>query len=38
MTTTNAKVFLVIAVLGLGPLVYIAYSWMTKGPEPGSRA
>lgn len=38
MTTTDVKVALVVAVLGLGPLVYVAYPWMTKGPEPGPRA
>ena len=42
MTRTDAKVILVVAVLGLGPLVYGLYgaysSWMKKGPEPGSRA
>ena len=38
MTRTDAKGVLVVAVLSLGPLVYVAYPWMTKGPEPGSRA
>src|SRR4030095_3501263 len=38
MTRTDAKVILAIAVLGLGPLVYVAYPWLKKGPEPGSRA